>query len=255
MKGRLLATAATLVLTLSACGGSDEEADQEREPTELTVLAAASLTESFTMLGQQFEEAHPGTTVRLAFDSSATLTEQAAGGAPADVLATADEETMADAESAGALAESPQIFATNTLVLATPADNPANVQGIFDLAGATYVVCVPTAPCGKVADAVLSAAGIVAKPASLEPDVKAVLAKVSADEADAGLVYATDAVAAGDQVTAFEVTQAADHVTAYPIGVLEQATSRDLAQQFTELVLSEEGQAVLTEAGFGPPPA
>lgn len=253
--GWWLASALALVLPLTACGGSDEGAGDDPRPTQLTVLAAASLTESFTALGQQFEDAHPRTTVRLAFDSSATLAEQAAGGAPADVLATADQETMADADSAGALAGSSQVFATNTLVLTTPADNPADIQGLDDLAGATYVICVPTAPCGKVAGAVLAEAGISAEPASLEPDVKAVLAKVSADEADAGLVYATDAVAAGDEVTEIELARASGHVTAYPMGVLEQAKERDLAQQFTDLVLSEEGQAVLQEAGFGPPPA
>lgn len=242
-----------LALILTACGGSGRANDQQ-QPDTVTVLAAASLTESFGTLARVFEDAHPSTEVRLAFGSSATLAGQAAGGAPADLLATADQQTMRDAEIAGALNGQPEVFATNRTVLITPADNPAGVRGLSDLAGTTYVVCVPTAPCGRVADAVLSDAGVQAKPASLEPDVKAVLAKVVADEADAGLVYATDAQAAGADVVGIEIPEADDHPTAYPIGVLEQSDQPDLACQFRDLVLSAQGQTVLAEAGFGPPP-
>lgn len=251
---RPLIVPVALALSVAGCAGTDDTGEQTMQQREITVLAAASLTESFSALAQQFEEEHPGVSVRVAFNSSATLAEQAAGGAPADVLATADEQTMADADSAGALAGTARIFATNTLVLATPAENPADIGGLDDLAGSTYIACVPTAPCGKVAVAVLADAGVAAAPASLEPDVKAVLAKVTADEADAGLVYATDAVAAGNEVTAIEVPPAEIHVTAYPIAVLEQSKDSDLARQFTDLVLSHDGRAVLDDAGFGPPP-
>lgn len=241
---RLVALA--LLLPLAGCGTDDD-------PTEITVLAAASLTESFTRLADEFEQQHDGVEVALAFDSSATLAEQAVGGAPADVLATADTATMDRA--ADALAADPEVFATNTLVLVTPADNPAGITSYDDLGSGdvTYVVCVDTAPCGKVAATLVDATGLTAEPASLEVDVKAVLAKVTTGEADAGLVYATDAVAAGDDVLTFEIPGAAAAVTTYPIAPLEQSQEPDLARAFVDLVLSEAGQQVLHDAGFGAP--
>lgn len=240
---RLLALA---LLLLAACGSEDDD-------TTITVLAAASLTESFTTLAAEFEREHDGVEVELAFDSSATLAEQAVGGAPADVLATADTATMDSA--ADALAADPQVFATNTMVLVTPADNPAGITSYDDLAtgDVTYVVCVDTAPCGKVAATLIAATGLAAEPASLEVDVKSVLAKVTSGEADAGLVYATDAVAAGAAVQTFEVPGAAEAVTSYPLAPLDQSEEADLAQEFVDLVLAEAGQQILRDAGFGTP--
>jgi molybdate transport system substrate-binding protein len=117
----------------------------------------------------------------------------------------------------------------------------------------TYVVCVETAPCGKVARTLLDANGVTARPASLEVDVKAVLARVTADEADAGLVYATDAAAAGAAVEQLPVPGAEDETTTYPIATLRQAIDAGLAQEFVDLVLSEQGRQVLSGAGFGGP--
>ncbi len=235
-----------MVLALVACSGDDEE-------RTVTVLAAASLTEPFQELAERFEDAHPGVEVELAFDSSATLAQQVVEGAPADVLATADTATMDSA--ADALAADPEVFAANTMVLVTPAANPADISALADLqtGDTTYVVCVPTAPCGKAAHDLLATNEITAPPASLEVDVKAVLAKVTSDEADAGLVYASDAVAAGDQVERFDVPGAGDAPTTYPIARLEQAGDADLAQEFVDLVLSSEGQKVMADAGFAGP--
>lgn len=235
--------ALALVLPLAACSQDEEQT--------VTVLAAASLTETFTTLAQQFEDEHPGVTVKLAFDSSATLAQQVIEGAPADVLATADQATMDSAEAA--LAGEPRVFATNTMVLVTPPDNPAGISGLADLADTQWVECVPTAPCGKVAAAILDDAGITAEPVSLEPDVKAVLGKVTEGEADAGLVYATDAKAAGADVATVQIPGAEDHVTTYPIATVDQSGDVDLAQAFVDLVLSAEGSQVLADAGFGPP--
>lgn len=242
---RLLALG--LLLPLAACGSGDDDR------TKITVLAAASLTESFTTFADAFERQHDGVDVELAFDSSATLAEQALGGAPADVLATADTATIDGA--ADALADDAQAFATNTMVLVTPADNPAGITSFADLGSGdpTYVVCVETAPCGKVAAALVDDAGLTTEPASLEVDVKSVLARVVSGEADAGLVYATDAVAAGDAVRTFEVPGADAHVTSYPIAPLTQAADLDLAREFVDLVLSPAGRDVLTAAGFGTP--
>lgn len=221
----------------------------------LTVLAAASLTESFEELAHRFEAEHDGASVQLAFDSSATLAEQVNQGAPGDVIATADERTMRLVTDAGGTATAPEVFATNELVLVVPADNPAGIETLADLdtGDADYVVCVESAPCGALAAGVLDAAGVTAPPASEEVDVKAVLSKVELDEADAGLVYATDAVAAADRVQAIDVPAAGDAVNRYPIAAVTDAAEPDLAAAWVELVLSEEGRQVLGDAGFGAP--
>jgi molybdate transport system substrate-binding protein len=248
LRRRTAATVAVLVTVmapLTACGSKDDQT--------ITVLAASSLTGTFTDLAAQFEKAHPGVKVKLAFDSSATLAQQAAGGAPADVLATADTTTMDSAKSV--LASTPQSFATNVMVLVTPSDNPQGIAKFSDLnsGGVTYVVCVDTAPCGKVAAALLEQDHITAKPASAEVDVKSVLAKVTEGEADAGIVYATDAVSAGDAVKPIQIPGTTQQTTTYPIATLEQSKQSALAKEFVDLVMSHEGQQVLKSAGFGAP--
>ena len=242
----LLAPAAAL----AACG-DDSSGGGGGDSTTITVLAAASLTGTFTDLAHRFEQDHPGVTVKLAFDSSATLAQQAVGGAPADVLATADMATMDSAKAA--LAGDPTIFATNTMVLVTPKADPAGITSFQDLdsGNVTWVACVETAPCGKVAAALLEDNHVTEKPASLEVDVKSVLAKVTSDEADAGIVYATDAVAAGGDVGTVQIPRSEHEVTMYPIATLQQSKKPGLAQQFVALVTSAEGGKVLGDAGFG----
>lgn len=251
--GRVASVAVLSVV--AGCGGS-EAAGPGGEARRLDVLAAASLTESFGVLAETFEARHPGVEVRLVLESSATLAGQVVEGAPADVLATADQAAMQRVVDAG-VAESAEVFATNQLVLVTPPDNPARITGLEDLddPAVTYVACVETAPCGTLADELLAQNGVVAEPASLEVDVKAVLAKVTADEADAGLVYATDAFAARSEVTTWPVPGAEERLTAYPIAVVDQAEEPDLATAWVELVLSDEGQEVLHRAAFLPPDA
>jgi molybdate transport system substrate-binding protein len=242
----LCAAALLALLPLTACGGGNGD-------TTLTVLAASSLTGTFTELGQKFEDQHPGVTVRFAFDSSATLAQQATQGAPADVLATADTTTMDSAKSAQA--STPKVFATNVMVLATPASDPGHVSSFADLdkPSVRFVMCVPTAPCGKVGQALLDQDHITGKPVSQEVDVKSVLARLTEGEADAGIVYTTDAVAAGDQVRALPIPGSAKQVTSYPIVTLTQSKHPTLAQQFVSLVTGSIGQATLRKAGFGRP--
>lgn len=245
---RLVPIALLTLLPLAACGGGSDA-----EGRAITVLAASSLTGTFTELAERFEADHPGVEVELGFDSSATLAAQAVEGAPVDVLATADERTMDDAVAA--LAEPARLFATNTMVMVVPAANEAGLTGFDDAVSgdATYVACVETAPCGAIWAAVADEQGVTVEPASLEVDVKAVLAKVTEDEADAGFVYETDAVAAGAAVEVFDVPGAEDHVTLYPLATLEQSREPDLAQEFVDLVLSSVGRDVLADAGFGAP--
>ena len=254
LRAATLTTLALIAALGSACSSPSNTSDTESEGT-VTVLAAASLTETFTTLADIFEADHPGVTVRLAFDSSATLAGQAAEGAPADVLATADLATMQQAQDAGVVTGTPERFATNTLTLVVPRDNPAGLADFGDLTtpGVDYIACVETAPCGAAAAALLATNEITTAPASLETDVKAVLAKVIQDEADAGLVYRSDAVAAGARVQALEIPGADSEVLAYPVALLRQAQVPDLAAEFVDLLLSTEGQSTLSAAGFGSP--
>jgi molybdate transport system substrate-binding protein len=247
------AVAVLALLPVAGCGGDGSGGNEGT--TTLTVLAAASLTEPFSALADELEASHDGVEVDLAFDSSARLAQQAVDGAPGDVLATADEVTMQVAVDGGAVREGPETFATNVAVLVAPPGNPAGITAFEDLdrEDVTYVVCVETAPCGAVAARLLGEAGIAHEPASLEVDVKAVLAKVTGDEADAGIVYASDAVAAGDEVATIDIDGADEHRNRYPIAVLEQSEHADLAREFIDLVLSDEGRAVLTDDGFGGP--
>jgi molybdate transport system substrate-binding protein len=239
--------AALLLVFGAACGGGDTEGGDQ-----LTVLAAASLTGSFTELADRFEQEHPGVAVNLAFDSSTTLATQVVDGAPGDVLATADGTSMEIVVDAGAEESAPVEFATNTVVLVVPAGNPADVASLSDLSrdDVDWVMCDPSVPCGRIARSLVDDSGVTADPASLEVDVKAVLAKVSSDEADAGLVYATDATAAADEVRTIAIPGAASRRNSYYIAPVSDSTH---AEAWIDLVTSEEGRAVLEDAGFGSP--
>lgn len=236
--------ALVLLLPLAACGGDDDE-------QTLTVLAAASLTGTFTELATTFEDEHPGVDVVVVLGSSTTLAEQAVDGAPGDVLATADARAMEVAVDGGAASLEPEAFALNELVIVTPPGNPADVTGIGSLAspGVDWARCVTSAPCGALAETVLDVRASQAEPVTEEVDVKAVLARVVAGEVDAGLVYRTDALAAGDDVETVETGQGAAS-TIYEITTLGGSA---LASDFVELVRSPDGQAVLREAGFDAP--
>ena len=251
-----LLAALALAVTLTACG-SDGAADTAADGSDgtdtraITVLAAASLTDVFTELAQQFET-DEGATVTFSFGSSTDLAEQAADGAPGDVLATADTTSMGLAEDAGVTGDVDE-FATNVLVLVTQPGNPLGIESLDDLEGTSWVRCADEVPCGRVALEVLDRAGTTSEPVSLEDDVRSALDKVTSGEVDAGLVYATDAVAAGDSVSTVEIPEAADVVTTYAVATLEQAGDADLAQAWVDLLLSDAGRSALEDAGFGVP--
>jgi molybdate transport system substrate-binding protein len=236
--------AAALLLPLTACSPGE---DGDRQ--ELTVLAAASLTEAFTDLAAEFERTHDRVDVTFSFGSSTTLAEQAVDGAPGDVIATADDKAMQVAVDGDAVEGEPQTFASNTLVLVVPADNPAHIASLANLRGADWVRCADDVPCGRVATAVLDDNAFDGEPVSLEVDVKSVLAKVTSGEAEAGFVYASDAVAAGDAVRVVEVPHADEELTTYFIAPLG-AGDEDLSADWVDLVLSKRGQQALTDAGF-----
>ncbi|MET8142385.1 molybdate ABC transporter substrate-binding protein [Sphaerisporangium sp. NPDC005288] len=222
--------------------------------TEVTVFAAASLTGTFTELGKAFEAAHPGTSVRFNFGSSATLAQQITQGAPADVFAAASPATMKTVTDAS-LASSPTTFARNKLQIAVPAANPAKVEGLKDLTDPKVKValCAEQVPCGAAAAKALEAAGLTVKPVTLEQDVKATLTKVELGEVDAALVYRTDVIASAGKVNGIEFPEADKAINDYPIATLAKAPAGDLAGQFVDLVLSPQGKDVLTKAGFEAP--
>ncbi len=206
----------------------------------LTVFAAASLTDVFTEIGQDFEAAHPGVTVSFQFDGSSTLARQINDDAPADVFAAADLATMGSVASTGR-ADSSQVFATNDLVLAVPADNPAGVTSLQDLSapGLTVLACAPDVPCGAVAAQVCRAAGLAFVPASQEPNVTAVATKLSLGEADAGFVYSTDVAASDGKLKQIDlpIDQAVRTAaqTSYPIAVIKGSQQPDLAAALNPL--------------------
>ncbi|WP_433686140.1 molybdate ABC transporter substrate-binding protein [Micromonospora carbonacea] len=254
-----LAGAFALALALAGCaGGADqpgEGGDGVRGP--VTVLAAASLTEAFTRLGDEFEAAHPGATVTFGFAGSAALATQANQGAPADVFAAASPATMRPVTVAGNAADAPATFARNQLVIAVPEGNPGRVGALADLTrpGVKVALCAEQVPCGAAARTALAAAGVALTPVTLESDVKGALAKVRLGEVDAALVYRTDATASASQVDAVEFPESARAVNDYPIVVLRQAGNPTAARAFVAYVLSERGRAALAAAGFQPPRA
>lgn len=238
--------AAALVLTAAAGCSSDSK-------TKLTVFAASSLTGTFTSLEKQFEKDHSDVDVVLSFGSSTTLAEQITSGAPADVIATADDKSIGLVKDARQLATGPTQFATNTLVIAVPAGNPGHLTGVDSLNNVSFVACDPSAPCGAAAAAMLANAGITAKPATYLPDVATTLTQVENGEADAGIVYVTDAKSAGSQVEATQIPAADNVVNPYFIGTVKDAKQASLADDWVALVTGQVGQSVLQEAGFGKP--
>ena len=223
------------------------------ETKTLTVLAAASLREPFTLLGEAFEDEHPGVEVRLSFAGSSELAQQVLAGAPADVFASASPATMQTVTDAG-LASTPQTFATNTLVVAVPTTGRAvRVTTVADLArpDVDVALCLDAVPCGAAAAEMIDRAGLVVEPVTLEPDVRAVLTKVRLGEVDAGVVYATDVLAAAGAVTGITVPDDLQVPVTYPIVALGEAS--DSAADFVELVLGPTGSRILADAGFGPP--
>lgn len=263
MKRQFAVVCAALGTTalLVGCSGSNSasESSTPAAPAEasgdITVFAAASLKNTFTALGTQFEEANPGTAVNFNFAGSSDLVTQITQGAPADVFASADEKNMTKAVDAGAVAGDPVDFATNTLTIVTPPDNPKAIASFADLAkpDVSVVVCAPQVPCGSATEKVEQETGVTLTPVSEESAVTDVLGKITSGQADAGLVYVTDAKGAGDKVTAIPFPEADGVVNTYPIAVLEAAGNAATAQRFIDLVTGPDGQAALSEAGFAAP--
>lgn len=242
------AVALLLTVVLSACGA-------QGDPSAMTIFAAASLRTSFAEIGEQFERDHPRMNVEFSFAGSSDLVTQLTQGADADVFASADDRNMDRAAEAGLLDGAPVDFAANTLTIAVTSGNPKGIRSLRDLSepDVRVVLCAPQVPCGHAATAVEEAAAVDLRPVSEESSVTDVLNKVTSGQADAGLVYVTDARDAGDRVTAVAFPQAAQAVNTYPIAVLKDSQNATGAGQFLAAVTGPAGRTVLRRNGFAVP--
>jgi len=263
---RLVAAACVPVLSFAACGADDDDASSDEDSSstteapastlegDITVFAAASLTDAFDEVGTAFEDANPDASVELNYGPTSGLREQIVAGAPADVFASANTSNMDQIVEAGA-ADAPQDFATNLLEIVVPAGNSAGVTGLADFANADLLIglCAEEVPCGDFGREALANAEVTPSIDSNEPDVRALLTKIEAGELDAGIVYVTDVLSAGDAVEGIEIP-ADDNVTAtYPLSTLTDAGNTEVADAFVEFVLSDEGQEILASYGFDSP--
>ena len=234
----------TVALLVAACGGSSSSGGTaDAKSRSITVFAAASLTNVFAAEAKAYT-AKSGVKVTFSFAGSQDLVAQIKQGAPADVLATADQKTMQSAVTSG---ETPRVFAHNTLVVVTAPGNPKHITSMAGLTGKGVIVVLAaaTVPAGKYAEAALASAHVVVHPKSLEDNVRGVLTKVELGEADAGIVYVTDARSAGNKVASVPVADSP--IATYPAVALKAA-----GQGFVDFLVSADGQAILRAAGFQP---
>jgi molybdate transport system substrate-binding protein len=247
---------AMLGVVTASCG--DDNSSSAAAPAvsgDVTVFAAASLTAAFTAIGDAFEAANPAASVRLNFASSSDLVTQIKEGAAADVFASADQANMQKLVDAAGNAGEPQVFATNSLQIIVQPGNPKGIKTLADLASPDilYVTCAPEVPIGKYAAQALATAGVTVTPVSLEENVKGIVTKVTLGEADAGIVYTTDVMAAGDKAEGIEIPTENNVVATYPIVAAKAAPNPAGAAAFNNFVLGDQGQKILAGYGFTSP--
>ncbi|MET7290470.1 molybdate ABC transporter substrate-binding protein [Streptomyces sp. NPDC005573] len=263
---QLTGVGAVALMALSACSSNNDSSSPKSDKSDtaasssaspklsgdVTVFAAASLKESFTTLGKQFEQQHPGTKVSFNFGGSDALAASITSGAPADVFAAASPKTMKIVTDKGDATGTPATFVRNQLEIATLPGNPDKVASLKDLTKSDMkvVLCDKTVPCGAAAQKALDASHLKLTPASYEQDVKSALNKVELKEADAAVVYKTDVKAAGDKVEGVEFPESANAINDYPIALLKDSKNTETAKAFIALVQSADGQKVLNQAGF-----
>lgn len=254
MPARSVAGAAAVLLaaTLASCSSSGGTKDSGGDLSgSITVFAASSLTGAFNQISSDFTKTHPDTKITFQFGSSGDLAAQITQGASADVFASAAPGNMQSVIKAGE-ADSSTNFVSNTAEIAAAPGNPKKVAALADLAkaGTRVALCVPTAPCGVLAQQILQKANVTVAPAASEPDVKSTLAVIESGEVDAGIVYVTDVKAAGDKVVGVPIPADSNGTTKYPIAALKNSKNANLAKAFVDYVRSPDGQKVLTDAGF-----
>jgi molybdate transport system substrate-binding protein len=257
---------AIAVVGLAGCGGgSGGGAADGSGGSTLTVFAASSLTDAFGALARTFEEQNPGTEVRQSFESSSTLLTQIQHGAPADVFASAAREEMDTAVNDGLVAGEPEVFVRNREVIMVPVDNPADIESMRDLArpGIKLVLAEDGVPAADYALEILGKANaeygsdfkqnVLSNVVSRETDVRASVGRVALGDADATFGYASDYTPdIRDKVNVIPIPPDLNIIATYPIAVLKDAKSPELARKWVELVVSDEGQRVLEKSGFEP---
>lgn len=249
------ATCIVAALSLTACS-TDSGSDSERETgesTTLTVFAAASLSEVFPDIAEEFNKTDPTVDVKFSFAGSSDLVAQISEGAPADVIATADEKTMDTLEGGDLLASDPQVFASNTLTLAVPEGNPEHITGATDVADKDLVVCAPLVPCGTATQKWADQNDVTLDPVSEENSVTDVLGKVRAGQADAGIVYVTDVARANGDVEQVDLDGADKVINSYPAAPVKASENQENADSFLEFLHSETAAGLLEDAGFETP--
>jgi molybdate transport system substrate-binding protein len=245
-----------LVLGLAVTGcGSDDSDGPSVSSTDVTVFAASSLTAAFTEIGEAFTAQNPDVDVTFNFAASSELVTQIGQGAPADIFASADLDNMTRLTDVGDAGSEPVVFTTNLAEIIVAPGNPEGITGVADLADDDLVVvqCAPEVPCGAYAARIFENAGVTVTPKSLEENVKAVVTKVTLGEADAGIVYATDVIAAGDDAEGVEVPADVNVVAEYPIALTAEAPNAEGGEAFIEFVTGEVGQEILESYGFVAP--
>lgn len=252
MRRAVVAIAAFAIVALGAAPPA--LATGEKSSGEITVFAAASLTESFNAIGKQFEKRYPDVSVKFNFDSSSNLAAQIQQGAPADVFASADEANLQKAVDSGDVTAKPVVFAKNRLEIAVEKGNPKKVKGLADLgkSGLVVVLCADAVPCGKYAAEAFANAGVNVSPASKEENAKATLSKVSLGEADASVVYVTDVKAANDDVSGVKIPDRQNVIAAYPIAAVKGSQNSAAAKAWVQFVQSKTAQSTLRRFGFLP---
>ncbi len=253
----IVATVVSPVLVAGLIGCSPKSPSSQTSPAtgKVMVFAAASLKPAFTQISQQFKNRNPGIGVDFEFAGSSDLATQLTQGATADVFAAADTAQMDKVSKAGLLTGNPTNFASNTLVIVTVPGNPKTINSFADLAkpGLNVVICQQPVPCGAATQRVEDSTGVRLNPVSEELSVTDALNKVTSGQADAALVYVTDAKSAGNKVATVNFPEAASAVNVYPIGVLKKAPLAAEAQKFVDLVTSPTGEQILAQAGFAKP--
>ncbi len=260
----LVALLALLALAATGCGddAKDAGADATDQPGgsdglsgSLLVFAASSLTDAFGAIEVDFETAHPDVDMQLNLAGSSTLREQILEGAPADVFAAANASNMDAVVEGDAVTATPQVFVRNRLEIAVPDGNPGDVTGLADFADDELLIglCAEDVPCGEFGRDVLANAGVAPSIDTNEPDVRSLLTKIEADELDAGIVYVTDILSAGEGVEGIDIPDDVNVVASYPIAPLAESPNPDTAAAFVAYVLSAEGQATLATYGFAAP--
>ena len=255
------------VLSLAACGGSASHSSTGaasgaasasasggagKATGKVTVLAAASLQGAFEEIEKTVEKDNPGLDVTFDFQGSQDLVSSLAGGNSADVLATANNSTMKTAAEQKLVGDQTE-FATNVLTLIVPKGNPKKITGLdSSLDGANLVICAPEVPCGEATQKLSSALGVTLNPASEEQKVTDVRGKVESGEADAGIVYTTDAAAAKDKADKIDIPDGGV-VNHYPIAQTASPENAAGAKVFIDAVTGKTGQEVLAKYGFGKP--